>query len=122
MTFSAIKHISYAAAGGFTAGWVAGAVLTNNVSVRAAGAAYPYFRHTGLVLGAAAAVARAVDEVFKALGWTGDAGMRLLAAHIVTGIAIARPVYILISEATPAAKLVTLALTVSSLAINVIVK
>lgn len=122
MTFSAIKHISYAAAGGFTAGYVAAVALTNNVSVRAAGAAYPYFRHTGVILGVTAAIARAVDEVFKAIGWTADAGTRLLAAHIVTGIAIAWPIYTLISEATPAAKLVTVALTVSSLAINVIVK
>lgn len=122
MTFSAIKHISYAAAGGLSAGLVASVALTHNVSQRAAGAAYPYFRHTGLILGVTAAVARAVDEVFKTLGWTVNAGTRLLAAHIVTAIAIAWPIHVLVSEATPAAKLVTLALTVSSLAINVIVK
>ena len=61
MTFSAIKHITYAAGGGLAAGSVAGWAIASTVTARAAGAAYPYFRCAGLALAITSAVARTVD-------------------------------------------------------------
>lgn len=122
MTFSAIKHITYAAAGGFAAGSCAALALYGNMTQRAAGAAYPYFRYTGIAIGVTAAVARAVDEVFKAIGWTTDVGMRLFAAHIVTGIVVAPAVLLIVGDPVHVGKAVAVALTVASFAVNVIVK
>lgn len=122
MTFSAIKHVTYAAAGGFTVGSIAGWVLATNVAVRAAGAAYPYFRFTGLAVGVTAAVARAVDEVFKAMDWTQNVGIRLITAHFITAIVIAAPILVIVGQPYYVGKVVSAALTIAAFAVNVIVK
>ncbi len=122
MTFSAIKHITYAAAGGFTAGSLATAALYNSATVKTAGAAYPYFRHVGLAVGVTAAVARAVDEVFKAIGWKTDAGLRLLTSHVIVGLALAYPMMMLVGEPARLGKVIATAFAITALAVNVIVK
>jgi hypothetical protein len=122
MTLSAISNIIYSAAGGVTAGIVAGEVLTRQFHPIVAGRAFSYFPVTGVALGVVAAVGRVFDEVFKAAGWSSDPLIRKLSAHLVVGLLLFVPVSIIVGDKTVADTLVTLALTVSSLAINVLIE
>ena len=122
MTFSAIKHVTYSAAGGFTAGSIIGAMLFRQFPARIAAAAHPYFRLTGAAVAITALVSRAVDEVFKGMGWTEATGMRLIVAHVIVGAAIMKPVIILVGEPIRLGKVVACALTITALAVNIIIK
>ncbi len=121
MTFSAIKHITYAAAGGYTVGIIGGYALFKNFAKDQAGRAYSYFGHTGMAVAATALVAKAVDELFKALGWTGEATGRLLLSHVVVALALYPAISLLVGDPTMAAKVVTAALVVASFAVNLII-
>lgn len=122
MTLSAIKHVCYAATGGYTAGAIAGLAMQAGISQKTAAAAHPYFRSTGLAIALTAAVARVADEVFKALGWQANEGTRLFAAHLVAGAIVVKPIMIIVGYPAIAGRLVALAIVVSSYAVNLIVK
>ncbi|MBS0635157.1 MAG: hypothetical protein JSR37_06820 [Verrucomicrobia bacterium] len=120
MTFSAIKHISYGATGGYTAGAIAGYVMQSTISPKVAVAAYPHLGLSGIALSVTAAVARAADEVFKALGWQESPGTRLFAAQLVAGAIVYKPIMLFVGYPAIAGRMVALAVVVSSYAVNLI--
>lgn len=122
MTFSALKHISYSAAGGFAAGSAIGYGLYKNYSTQALGAAHPYIRYTGVVFGVTALVARACDEIFKSFGWRSEPTMRLLASHIVVALIATPAIMLVVGQPAVAGRVVSAALAIGSFAINCIIK
>lgn len=119
---STIKNVSYAAAAGFTVGSLTAVALYRNFTARSAGAAYAYFPYTGVVFGVTAAVCRAVDEVFKAIGWTSNSTLRLITAHVVVGLVLAPLASLYIGRPHEVGKAIGIALTIASLAVNLFVK
>ncbi len=114
MTISALKHISYAAAGGLSAGvclqFIAGSRIL------------PKMSHMGAALAVTAAVGRAFDELFKASGWNHHAPLRLIASHMVTYVAILPSVSLLVGYPVIAARITAAAITIAALAVNILVK
>ncbi len=121
MTFSAIKHVTYSALGGFTAGAIAGVVLSCSMSAKVAGKAVSYFPQMGPAFALIGAISRAVDEVFKALGWTADPTMRLFTAHLVVCLAMMPATVILVGEPEALGRVIACALSITSFAINLMV-
>ncbi len=119
---SGIKNISYALAGGFTGGSLISLALYQTFTPRTAGAAYGYFPYVGVLVGAAAGVARAVDEIFKGMGWREQAPLRLITAHVIVGIALVPLMSAYIGRPYEVGRAIGVALTIASFAINVIVK
>lgn len=119
---SSIKNITYALAGGFTGGSLVGVALKQCFTPRTAGAAYGYFPYVGVLVGVTAAVSRAVDEIFKAAGWTDHRPIRLIASHVVVGIILAPIASAYIGRPYEVGRAIGVALTIASFAINVIVK
>ncbi len=118
MTISALKHISYAAAGGLSAGWVAGQGLFYTKGLQVASR----MPHLGIVLAVTSAAGRAFDELFKASGWTHHTALRLIASHMVTYVAILPSVSLLVGYPAVAARITAAALTSAALAVNILVK
>jgi len=116
MTISALKHISYSAAGGLSAGWMAGVGLVSTVGSKMT------IGQTALALAVTTAVARTFDELLKASGWTDHTFLRLTASHCITFIAILPAVSVVVGYPVAAARLTAGAITVCSLAVNILVK
>lgn len=92
MSISAIKNTAYASAGGFAAGTVAAIGLLCTFTAKTAGPGLLFLPGSGLLFAGTAAVSRAVDEIFKKMGWIDHPDTRLVAAHIIVAIPLSAAV------------------------------
>ncbi len=121
MTFSAVKNITYAGIGGYTAGTIARFVLPLLMTAKVAGRAFTYYTTLGVAVGVVSATAKAVDQVFKLAGWTNNKTLRLVTAHVIVCVAIMPAMNMLVGHPDGLGRMMAAALTTSAFVVNLIV-